>query len=87
MGNEVVDNMCKGETSCHDYDAFDEMNNEADKLKTPFADKDVMGGWKNFGVMGPEGATLGIQGLPHHFASSRVSHTILHVISFQNAPL
>ena len=24
VGNEVADNMCTGETSGHDYDAFDE---------------------------------------------------------------
>jgi hypothetical protein len=83
VGNEVADNMCTGETSGHDYDAFDEMSNEADKLKAPFADKDAMGGWKNVGQLPVWGDGAGggetwdpgpptpfgfIQGLSHNFA-------------------
>ena len=83
VGNDVADNMCTGETSGHDYDACDEMRNEADKLKAPFTDKDAMGGWKNFGQLPPWGDGTGrvdtwdpgsptpfcfIQGLSHNFA-------------------
>ena len=83
VGNEVADNISKGETSSHDYDAFDEMSNEADKLQVPFADKDAMGGWKNVGQLpvlgdvtgggdtwdpGPPTPFCFIQGLSHNFA-------------------
>ena len=92
VGNEVADNMCTGETSGHDYDAFDEMSNEADKLKTPFTDKDAMGGWKNVGQLpvwgdGAGGVDTWDPGPPTPFCFIQgLSHT-LHVISFQNAPL
>ncbi len=82
VGNEVHDNMCKGKTSGYDYDMDDGMSNEADKLKTPFADEDVMGGWTNFGQLSAWGHGTGggdtwdpnsytiyfIQGLSHTFA-------------------
>ena len=78
VGNEVADNMCTGEISGHDYDAFDEMSNEADKLKAPFTDKDAMGGWKNVGQLPVWGDGAGggdtwdpgspIQGLSRNFA-------------------
>ena len=83
VGNEVADIISKGETSSHDYDAFDEMSNEADKLQVPFADKDAMGGWKNVGQLpvlgdvtgggdtwdpGPPTPFCFIQGLSHNFA-------------------
>jgi hypothetical protein len=47
VGNEVHDNMCKGDISGHDYDMGDGMSTEADKLKALFADEDAMGGHTN----------------------------------------
>ncbi len=110
VGNEVHDNMGKGETFGHAYDMCDGMSNEADKLKAPSADGcrdgmsneadklkapsadgDVMGGWTTFDQLpawghGAGGGDTWDPGPPTPFASSRVSRTLLHVISFQNAP-
>ncbi len=91
VGNEVHDNMGKGETFGHAYDMRDGMSNEADKLKAPFADGDAMGGWTTFGQLpawghGAGGGDTWDPGPPTPFASSRASRTLLHVISFQNAP-
>ncbi len=86
VGNEVHDHMWKGETSGYDYDMGDGMNNEADKLKTPIADEDAMGGWTNFGQLTPwglgtDGGDTWNPGSLTPFTSYRTSHTLLHVIS------
>ena len=51
VGKDDHDNMGQGETTGCDYDASDKMSNAADKLKAQFDDKDVRGGWKNFGQL------------------------------------
>ena len=71
--------MCTGETSGHDYDAFDEMINETDKLKSSFTDKDAMGGWKNFGQLPAWGDGAGEGGTwdpgpPHIICFLDLSH-------------
>jgi len=91
VGNEVHDNMCKGDISGHDYDMGDGMSTEADKLKALFADEDAMGGWTNFGQLpawghGAGGGDTWDPGPPPPFASSRASRTLEHVMSFQNVP-
>jgi hypothetical protein len=51
VGKEDPANMGQGETTGYDYDVFDKMSDATDKLKTQFVDKDVRGGWKNFGQL------------------------------------
>jgi hypothetical protein len=90
VGNEVHDNMGKGETFGHDYDMGDGRSNETDKLKAPFADEDAMGGWTTSDQLPVWGHGVGGDdtwdpGPPPPFSSSRASLTLLHVISFQNA--
>ena len=92
MGKEDPANMGQGETTGCDYDASDKMSNAADKLKAQFDDKDVRGGWKNFGQLsawgdGAGGVDTWDPGPPTPFCFIQgLSHT-LHVISFQNSPL
>ena len=92
VGIVVPDNMDNGETSGHNYDVIDEMNNETDKFEAQFTDRDTRDGWRIFDQLsvwgdGTGGGDTWDPGAPTLFASSKDFHTVLHVISFQNALL
>ena len=73
------DNMGQGETTGCDYDASDKMSNATDKLQVQIDDKDVRGGWKNFGQLPAWGDGAGEGGTwdpgpPHIICFLDLSH-------------